>query len=130
MKKSLAFILSCMLLLALTACGEKNKEDASTASSGVSDTGVAPSEELVITATNYAFDKQEYHLKKGVPVKITFDNKEGNHGVLIPGLELQLDNKNKSQVVTPQKAGTFEMTCSVFCGSGHTAMLAKVIVDE
>ncbi|MDR9856844.1 cupredoxin domain-containing protein [Paenibacillus sp. VCA1] len=129
MKKTIALVLSCMLLLTLVACG-KNKEDASTANGGVTDTGVAPSEELVIKATNYSFDKQEYHLKKGVPVKITFDNKEGTHGVLVPGLELQLDNKHKSQVVTPDKAGTFEMTCSVFCGAGHTAMIAKVIVDE
>ncbi|MEC0368744.1 cupredoxin domain-containing protein [Paenibacillus chibensis] len=129
MKKTLAFVLSCMLLLVLSACGSE-KEDASTASSGVSDTSVAPSEELVIKATNFAFDKQEYHLKKGVPVKITLENKQGMHGVLIPGLELQLDNKHKSKVVTPEKAGTFEMTCSLYCGVGHTAMLAKVIVDE
>lgn len=129
MKKSIAFILSCMLLLVLSACGEKNKESQS-ASGGVSDTGAAPSEEMVIKAKNFAFDKQEYHLKKGVPVKITFENEEGTHGVLIPGLELQLDQKHKSQVVTPEKAGTFEMTCSVFCGSGHSAMISKVIVDE
>ncbi|GIP28004.1 hypothetical protein J23TS9_31340 [Paenibacillus sp. J23TS9] len=129
MKKTLAFVLSCMLLLVLSACGAA-KEDASTASSGVSDTGVAPSEELVIKAKNFAFDKQEYHLKKGVPVKISLDNEQGTHGVLIPALELQLDNKHKSMVVTPEKAGTFEMTCSVMCGAGHTAMLAKVIVDE
>ncbi|GIO66984.1 cupredoxin domain-containing protein [Paenibacillus sp. JTLBN-2024] len=129
MKKAIALVLSCTLLLVLAACGEKNK-NASSQDSGVAETGVAPSEELVIKATNYAFDKQEYHLKKGVPVKITFENEEGTHGVLIPGLELQLDNKHKSQVVTPQKTGTFEMTCSVFCGAGHTAMIAKVVVDE
>ncbi|MWV44182.1 cytochrome C oxidase subunit II [Paenibacillus sp. HJL G12] len=129
MKTTFAFVLSCMLLLVLSACGGE-KEDSSTASSGVSDTGVAPSEELVIKATNYAFDKQEYHLKKGVPVKITFENEQGTHGVLIPALELQLDGKHKSKVVTPEKAGTFDMTCSIFCGAGHTAMIAKVVVDE
>ncbi|GAB6988356.1 cupredoxin domain-containing protein [Paenibacillus pini] len=128
MKKTLGFMISCMLLFVLSACGSTN--DKTTADSGVTETGVAPSEELVIKATNYAFDKQEYHLKKGVPVKITFDNAEGNHGVLIPGLELQLDREHPSKVVTPNKAGEFELACSVFCGTGHTAMLAKVIVDE
>lgn len=129
MKKTFAFILSCMLLLVLSACGG-TKSDDSAASGGVSDTGVAPSEELVIKATNYKFDQKEYHLKKGVPVKITLENDEGNHGILVPALELQLDNKNKSKVVTPEKAGTFDLACSVFCGSGHTGMLAKIIVDE
>ncbi|MDR0268809.1 MAG: cupredoxin domain-containing protein [Paenibacillus sp.] len=129
MKKAIAFALSCMLLLVLSACGG-GKNDVSTASSGVSDTGVTPSEELIIKAKNFAFDKQEYHLKKGVPIKITLKNEDGIHGVLIPGLELNLDNNQKSQVVTPDKAGTFEISCSVMCGAGHSNMLAKVIVDE
>ncbi|GIO52180.1 cupredoxin domain-containing protein [Paenibacillus cellulositrophicus] len=128
MKKTLAVVLSCVLLLVLAACGQSKSGD-SASGSGVTETGVAPSEELVIKATNYAFDQKEYHLKKGVPVKITLENDEGNHGVLIPGLELQLDGKNKSAVVTPEKAGTFEMACSVFCGAGHSGMIAKVIVE-
>ncbi|MGF7046686.1 cytochrome c oxidase subunit 2 [Paenibacillus sp. DS2015] len=128
MRKTLAIIISCFLILSLAACGGNN-DNAAPTNSGLTETGVAPSEELVIKATNYNFDQKEYHLKKGVPVKIIFDNAEGNHGVLIPGLNLQLDQKNSSKVITPDKAGTYEITCSVFCGTGHTSMISKIIVE-
>ncbi|KKO52940.1 cytochrome c oxidase subunit II [Paenibacillus sp. DMB20] len=129
MKKTLALIVSCMLLFVLAACGG-DKDSASPNETGVTDTGVAPEAELVISATNYQFDKQEYTLKKGVPVKITFKNEEGNHGVLIPALNLQLDSKNDSAVVTPDKTGEFDISCSIMCGPGHTKMISKLIIEE
>ncbi|UNK17442.1 cytochrome C oxidase subunit II [Paenibacillus sp. N3/727] len=129
MKKTLALITSCMLLLLLAACGG-DKEAAPTNGTGVTDTGVAPEAELVISGSNYQFDQPEYTLKKGVPVKITFKNEEGNHGVLIPVLNLQLDSKNNSAVVTPDKTGEFDISCSIMCGPGHTKMISKLIIEE
>ena len=73
------------------ACGGDQKE--SQGGSGISDTGVAPEAELVIKGTNFQFDQEEYRLKKGVPVKITYENEDGNHGVMIPALGLRLDRK-------------------------------------
>ncbi|SMF74990.1 cytochrome c oxidase subunit 2 [Paenibacillus uliginis N3/975] len=129
MKKTLALITSCMLLLLLAACGG-DKEAAPTNGTGVTDTGVAPEAELVISGSNYQFDQPEYTLKKGVPVKITFKNEEGNHGVLIPVLNLQLDSKNNTAVVTPDKTGEFDISCSIMCGPGHTKMISKLIIEE
>ena len=128
MKKILVLIISCVLLMILSACGGNNSSSDSS-NSGVSDTGVAPSEEIVIKASNFTFDKTEYRIKQGTTVKIIFDNKEGNHGVMIPGLELQLSKKNPSQVITADKPGEYEIICSVMCGSGHTAMISKLIVE-
>lgn len=96
---------------------------------GASPENITAEEEITITATNYSFDQEEYHLKKGVPVKIIFSNKSGNHGILVPGLELRLDAKAPSQVIIPEKAGTYEMTCAIMCGSGHSSMSAKLIVE-
>ncbi|MGM1048535.1 MAG: cytochrome C oxidase subunit II [Bacillota bacterium] len=129
MKKTLALITSCMLLLLLAACGG-DKEAAPTNGTGVTDTGVAPEAELVISGSNYQFDQPEYTLKKGVPVKITFKNEEGNHGVLIPVLNLQLNSKNNTAVVTPDKTGEFDISCSIMCGPGHTKMISKLIIEE
>ncbi|KGE18598.1 cupredoxin domain-containing protein [Paenibacillus wynnii] len=130
MQRKFTLLLSILFILILTACGNNttNKE-VSGNNSGITDTGVAPETELVIKATNYSFDSKEYHLKKGVPVKIIFENESGNHGILIPEFNLKLNRENTSQVIIPEEAGTFEMSCSVMCGSGHSAMIAKIIVD-
>ncbi|BCG58354.1 cupredoxin domain-containing protein [Paenibacillus sp. URB8-2] len=131
MKKTALFLLSIALVLILSACGGKSDGGGNTADSGTGSTvsPAAAQEEIVIKATNYSFDQKEYHLKKGVPVKITFENESGNHGILVPELNLQLDGKQNSQVIVPEQAGTFKMTCSVFCGSGHSQMSADIIVE-
>ncbi|MGF9698094.1 MULTISPECIES: cytochrome C oxidase subunit II [Paenibacillus] len=129
MKKTMAWLAACMLILVLAACGG-GKQSAGSGSSGDTDAGVTASEELVIKASNYEFDQPEYHLKKGVPVNIVYENVNGNHGILVPELNLRLDTKNSSKVITPDKVGEFEMSCSVFCGSGHSSMISKIIVEE
>ncbi|MHA0856627.1 cupredoxin domain-containing protein [Paenibacillus sp. CMAA1364] len=128
MKKVLVYMMGCVLLLAITACGS-NASSTNSASNGVTETGVAPQEEVVIKATNYSFDQQEYRVSKGVPVKFVFKNEAGNHGVMIPGLNVQLTTKKPSAVITPNEPGEYEIICSVFCGTGHTAMVSKLIVE-
>lgn len=61
MKKGLAWLAACMLILVLAACGGTGQ---SAESNGESDSGATASEELVIKASNYEFDQPEYHLKK------------------------------------------------------------------
>lgn len=125
MKKSIAWLIACMLIMVLAACGSGSSSGSSDA-----DPGITASEELVIKASNYEFDKPEYHLKKGVPVNIIYENTNGNHGLLVPELKLQLDIQNTSKVIIPDQVGEFEMSCSVFCGSGHSSMISKIIVEE
>ncbi|GIP55114.1 MULTISPECIES: cytochrome C oxidase subunit II [Paenibacillus] len=124
MKKTIAFMACSVLLLILAACGSGS---GSGSSSEVSN--VEPEAELVIEATNYKFDQAEYHLKKDVPVKVIFKNAEGNHGMLVPGLKLQLSGKKDSAVIIPKETGEFELACSIMCGSGHSAMVSKIIVE-
>ncbi|GAB6926817.1 hypothetical protein JCM10914A_08000 [Paenibacillus sp. JCM 10914] len=126
MRKGMALLISCMLLFVLAACGGEEPQG----NSGITDTGVAPEAELVIKGTDFEFDQAEYHLKKGVPVQITYENEKGNHGIMIPALGLQLDRKNNTTVVTPDKAGEFEVSCSIMCGAGHSQMISKIIIEE
>ncbi|MBT2288641.1 cupredoxin domain-containing protein [Paenibacillus albidus] len=128
MLKRSALLLSMVWVLVLTACGGSGNT-ASSNINKVTDSGIEAETELVISATNYKFDQEEYHLKKGVPVKIIFENESGNHGILVPELNLQLSSKESSAVIVPEEAGTFEMSCSIMCGSGHSGMIAKVIVE-
>ncbi|KWX80657.1 cytochrome C oxidase subunit II [Paenibacillus riograndensis] len=130
MIRRFAMLLSIGSLLILAACGGTgNNTGTANNKDGAAEAGLTADEELIISATNYSFDQKEYHLKKGVPVNIVFKNESGNHGILVPELNLRLDGKDSSQVIVPEEAGTFEMTCAIMCGSGHSGMSAKVIVE-
>ncbi|AIQ12086.1 cupredoxin domain-containing protein [Paenibacillus durus] len=131
MKNTPLSLLSIALLLVLAACGGNSGNGGNAADSGKESavSSAAAEEEVVIKATNFSFDKKEYHLKKGVPVQIVFKNESGNHGILVPELNLQLDENNNSQVIIPEQTGTFRMTCAVFCGAGHSQMSADIIVE-
>ncbi|GGF85268.1 hypothetical protein GCM10010913_03350 [Paenibacillus aceti] len=123
MKKTVAFMATSVLLLVLAACGSGSNTSAE-------NNNVKPEAELTIEATNFQFDQPEYHLKKGVPVKITFKSTEGNHGMLVPGLKLQLSGKSESKTIIPDETGEFEVACSIMCGTGHSSMISKIIVEE
>ncbi|AIQ46051.1 cytochrome C oxidase subunit II [Paenibacillus sp. FSL R7-0273] len=125
MFKKTALLLSVICLILLAACGSGQENPSASGSSPEP----AAEAEITITAANYSFDQKEYHLKKGVPVKIIYKNESGNHGILVPELELRLDAKTSSQVIIPEEAGTYEMTCAIMCGSGHSTMSAMVIVE-
>ena len=125
MFRRIAILLSIVFVIVLTACGSNDTSN----NNHSSEPEIEAETELIITATNYSFDQEEYHLKKGVPVKIIFENESGNHGILVPEFELQLNAKKSSKVIVPEEAGTFEVTCSIMCGSGHSAMRAKIIVE-
>ena len=129
MIRKAAILGSIVFALLLSACGADSSSNSDSANSGNAGTNLTAEEEIVITATNYSFDQKEYHLKKGVPVKITFKNESGNHGILVPEMKLRLDGKDSSRVILPEEAGTFEVTCAIMCGSGHSEMSAKIIVE-
>ncbi|MCM3127404.1 cytochrome C oxidase subunit II [Paenibacillus provencensis] len=127
MKKASFLLFTLMLLFVLAACGQNPAEDQG---GGITEPEVAASDEIVIKATNYEFDQPEYRIKKGVPVRVVYENVEGNHGIIVPGLSLQLDRNTTSKVITPEETGEFEIACSVFCGTGHSTMISKIIVEE
>jgi cytochrome c oxidase subunit 2 len=130
MIRKAAILCSIVFALLLTACGTgTDSSNPDGANSSAADTNLTAEEEIVIIATNYSFDQKEYHLKKGVPVKIIFKNESGNHGILVPEMKLRLDAKDSSKVILPEEAGTFEVTCAIMCGSGHSEMSAKIIVE-
>ena len=77
----------------------------------------AQENEIQFIMTNYQFDKQEYKITAGVPMTLTMVNKQGIHGVMIQGTDINL---------TP---GEYTLLCSIMCGPGHDDMVAKLIVE-
>jgi cytochrome c oxidase subunit 2 len=145
MRKHLLFFAFVLVLIAvLSACGAK-KEDAAmvektpsatvapTASeAGTTDpasTETAQEVKLIASAVTFKYDQEEYHVKKGVPVNITLEMKDGNHGARLADFDVNLSADTPTATFTPTEAGTFEIKCSVNCGSGHMNMTAKLIVE-
>lgn len=84
---------------------------------------------LRIEASNFKFDQAEYKVTKGESLKVVLSNTEGIHGLEIVGLDVILGGGNPmSAEVTFDKAGTYEIICTVPCGIGHVDMKSILIV--
>ena len=88
---------------------------------------------IEVTAKRFAFSPGEITLKKGQPVILVLKSADAGHGLSFR--ELNLDVKvNKGGTAemrfTPDKTGNFVGHCSVFCGSGHGAMILTLHVVE
>lgn len=85
--------------------------------------------ELRITGTSFEFDQAEYHLKAGEPITISYKNKLGGgiHAMAISGTDINLEDGDK--VEHTFEAGSYEIVCSIMCGTGHTEMISTLIVE-
>lgn len=84
---------------------------------------------IKFVATNYEFDQQQYTAKVGETVTISLQNKQGLHALEIEGLDIKLDNNNKSMQVTFDKPGEYNVICALPCGPGHDQMVTKLVVQ-
>lgn len=121
MKKLLVLSVAAVLMIALAGCGSSNDKKTEYTPTG-------NEREIVITATNFQFDQEQYTVAKGETVKLVFDSAQGAHGVSIEDTDISL-KKGQSAYFTADKAGTFDMECNVYCGGGHTEMKAQLVVE-
>jgi cytochrome c oxidase subunit 2 len=125
MQKKLGFFLTVTaLLLALSACGGGNNKETANSAASPSE---SPSQEIVIKATTFNFDKPEYAFPKDTPVKLTLENLKGAHGIEIVGTDFKVRGNNSEVITLP--AGTYEIKCNIMCGTGHKQMIAKLVVS-
>ncbi|MBD3919599.1 cupredoxin domain-containing protein [Paenibacillus sp. PR3] len=83
----------------------------------------------VEASQDFVFDQKEYHVKAGQPVRLILKNKSGLHGLAIKDFNIDLNGSTLTQDVTFDKPGTYEMHCSVMCGTGHADMKSVLIVE-
>jgi len=90
-------------------------------------------EQLIrITAKQYEFDPSHFTVKLGVPVKLILTSVDVTHGFAIDYYNLNVRvEKGKDTIVifTPDRAGTYDYYCSVFCGVGHIGMRGQMTVE-
>jgi cytochrome c oxidase subunit 2 len=147
MKKN-AIIFGAMLILIfsiLGGCGSNTKQtdssspanssssnqNNSTVKTGTKATPTAAPGKTVdikVMAKDFEYDKKVIRVKKGDKVQITLHSDDGGHGFTIPAYNVTI-NGNGSAEFTANKAGTYEYHCSVMCGSGHSKMTGKLIVE-
>ena len=93
----------------------------------------APEQVVQIKAKKFEYMPNEITLKKGVPVVLELTSLDRHHGFNCPAFKIRgdvLPGKITKISFTPDKVGTFEFHCDVFCGSGHEDMTGKFVVTE
>jgi cytochrome c oxidase subunit 2 len=86
-----------------------------------------------MTAKRFEYTPSQITLKKGVPVVLEITALDRDHGFKIPGLGIRADLKSGQVTrvrIVPDRTGTFEFRCDVFCGSGHEDMAGEIVVVD
>jgi len=86
-----------------------------------------------IIAKKFEYSPDKITLKKGVPAVLELTSLDRLHGFNCPGLDIRSDvapDKVAKVAFTPDKTGTFEFHCDVFCGVGHGEMTGTITVTE
>ena len=96
--------------------------------------GAAATEQVIhLTAKKFEYSPNEITVKKGQPVVIEIVSLDRKHGFTIPDLKVRSDVKPGGKNIvrfTPDKTGTFNFHCDLFCGSGHEGMAGTLVVVE
>src|SRR5687767_10960422 len=85
-----------------------------------------------VTLSRYTFSPERIEVVLGEPVRLNVVSADGTHGFRVKelGLNVRIPPGGKTVTVelTPKKAGVFTITCSEYCGSGHTRMKGSLVV--
>jgi cytochrome c oxidase subunit 2 len=94
----------------------------------------AAAEQVVhMTAKRFEYTPSQITLKKGAPVVLEITAIDRDHGFKIPALGVRADLKSGQVTrvrIVPDRTGTFEFRCDVFCGSGHEDMSGEIVVVD
>ena len=94
----------------------------------------AGAEQVVhMTAKKFEYTPNQITLKKGVPVVLEITALDRDHGFKVPELGVRADLKSGRVTrvrIVPDRTGTFEFRCDVFCGSGHEDMSGEIVVVD
>ena len=89
--------------------------------------------EVSIIARRFEYLPGKIKVERGRPVKLYLTSLDTTHGFYLEAFDInQRIEKGNLTVVefTPEKAGKFPFSCSVFCGLGHMGMTGEIIVVE
>jgi cytochrome c oxidase subunit II len=73
----------------------------------------------------------ELHVPEGKPIKLVMKSEDVNHGFFVPAFRVKQDLMASMYTqlwFTATKTGTYDLFCTQYCGTGHSAMLGKIVV--
>lgn len=89
--------------------------------------------EVHLESFQYGFSPDPVRVKKGDIVKLILTSRDVPHGVYIKEYAINVmikKGETKKAEFIADKAGTFDVICSLYCGPGHSRMRGKFIVEE
>lgn len=89
--------------------------------------------EIKLEAFQYGFFPDPVVVKRGDIVRFDITSRDVSHGVYIKEYGINVSVKKdeyKKIEFRVDKEGSFDIVCSVYCGSGHSNMRGKLIVEE
>jgi cytochrome c oxidase subunit 2 len=97
--------------------------------------GPAPAGELrefTVIAERYKFTPNRLEVNEGDTVRVTVRSADNTHGWKVKALDVDLLAKKGGRPETfefvADKAGTFKIACSEYCGKGHDDMTGVLVV--
>jgi cytochrome c oxidase subunit II len=101
---------------------------------GTALTGAAETPQIIkVSVKKFEYSVKEITVRKGTPVVIELTSEDRRHGFSLPAFALRGD-ANPGEVTriafTPDKTGSFEYLCDIFCGDGHEDVTGTLIVTE
>ncbi|MBI1969420.1 cytochrome c oxidase subunit II [Candidatus Woesearchaeota archaeon] len=88
--------------------------------------------EISVIAKRFSFSPDPIRVKKGDRVILKITSMDVEHGFAIPAFGINKPLPPGQEVViefTADKTGTFDVFCSVYCGTGHKGMKGKLVVE-
>ena len=85
-----------------------------------------------VVASRYEFDPPTITAIKGDRVRLRLRSTDRSHGAEIKAFRVKALIPKGGEIVTVEfvadRVGTFDITCSEYCGTGHSAMKGRLLV--
>jgi cytochrome c oxidase subunit 2 len=89
--------------------------------------------EIKVIARRFEFHPHTITLKAGRPAKLIITSDDVTHGFAIDEFNINAKieaKQTKTIEFTPDRVGTFQIHCSVYCGDNHESMLGELVVED
>lgn len=84
-----------------------------------------------VLASRFQFEPATISIAEGDHVRLRLRSADGTHGFAIKAFRVKALIPKAGEAVAEfvaDQVGTFDITCSEYCGTGHAAMKARLVV--